>query len=98
MYNNLRLTFKRDLMAIYNSDGKKLIDVEYDITPQINDMIDGMRVLSVNSKDADEYAVFLLEPNTRITCYIFDEIFIIGKADSFDNLNDAIEAWSNEEI
>ncbi|MDF1878749.1 hypothetical protein JHD46_03745 [Sulfurimonas sp. SAG-AH-194-C20] len=85
-------------MAIYNSDGKKLINVEYDTVPKINDMIDGMRVLSVNAKDDEEYAVFLLEANTRITCYIFDEIFIIGKADSFDNLGDAIEAWKNEEI
>jgi len=85
-------------MATYNSDGKKLIDVEYDIVPQINDIIDGMRVLSVNSQNNDEYAVFLLEPNTRITCYIFDEIFIIGKADSFTSLPDAIDAWKNEEI
>ena len=61
-------------------------------------MIDGMRVLSVNSKNDEEYAVFLLEANTRITCYIFDEIFILGKADSFENLNDAIQAWKNEEI
>lgn len=85
-------------MATYTSDGKKLIDAEYDDIPAINDMIDGMRVLSVNARDDDEYAVFLLEPNTRITCYIFDEIFIIGKADSFDSLSDAIEAWNNEEI
>jgi len=85
-------------MATYFSDGKKLVNVEYDVTPKINDMIDDMRVLSVNSKTDDEYAVFLLEANTRITCYIFDEIFIIGKADSFDCLSDAIEAWNNEEI
>jgi len=85
-------------MAIYNSDGKKLIDVEYDVTPQINDTIDGMLVLSVNAKDNEEYAVFLLEVNTRITCYIFDEIFILGKADSFDNLNEAIQAWKMNEI
>jgi len=85
-------------MAIYNSDGKKLINVEYDVIPKVNDMIDGMRVLCVNSKNEEEYAVFLLEVNTRITCYIFDEIFILGKADSFDNLNDAIRAWKNEEI
>ena len=82
-------------MATYNSDGKKLIDAEYDDIPAINDIIDGMRVLSVNAKNDDEYAVFLLEPNTRISCYIFDEIFIIGKADSFDNLSDAIESWNN---
>ena len=85
-------------MANYSSDGKKLIDVEYDVIPQINDMVDGMRVLSVDRSSNDEYAVFLLEPNTRITCYIFDEIFIIGKADSFDSLSEAIEAWKNEEI
>jgi len=85
-------------MAIHNSDGKKLLNAEYDYTPQINDIIDGMRVLSVNAKSSDEYAVFLLEPNTRITCYIFDEIFIIGKADSFESLNDAIEAWNMDEI
>lgn len=85
-------------MATYNSDGKKLIDAEYDDIPAINDIIDGMRVLSVNAKNDGEYAVFMLEANTRVTCYIFDEIFIIGKADSFDSLNDAIEAWNNEEI
>ncbi|MDQ7043574.1 MAG: hypothetical protein Q9M40_04080 [Sulfurimonas sp.] len=85
-------------MAIYISDGKKLINAEYDDIPKINDIVDDMRVLSVHSKSAEEYAVFLLEANTRITCYVFDEIFIIGKADSFDNLNDAIEAWKNEEI
>ena len=85
-------------MATYYSNGKKLIDVEYDVIPKVGDVIDTMRVLSVNFRADDEYAVFLLEPNTRITCYIFDEIFILGKADSFDSLNDAIEAWNNEEI
>ncbi len=86
-------------MAIYQSDGKKLLDVEYDVVPQINDIIDGMMVLSVDLQNIEEYAVFLLEPITRhIICYIFDEIFIIGKSDEFDTLNDAIEAWKNEEI
>jgi len=85
-------------MAIYTSDGKKLIDVEYDIVPQINDIIDEMRVLSVDLNSDNEYAVFLLEPNARISCYVFDEIFIIGKADGFENLSDAIEAWKAEEI
>ena len=85
-------------MAIYSSDGKKLINVEYDVIPEVGDVIDEMRVLSVHSKSSEEHAVFLLESNTRIICYIFDEIFIIGKADSFDNLSDAIEAWSNDEI
>ena len=85
-------------MAIYNSDGRKLIDVEYDVIIEIGDMVDSMRVLSVNAKNNEEYAVFLLEPNTRVTCYIFDEIFIVGKSDSFDSLGDAIEAWGNDEI
>ncbi len=85
-------------MTNYTSDGKKLINAEYDDIPQVNDTIDGMRVLSVDIKTHEEYAVFLLEPNTRITCYVFDEIFIIGKADSFENLNEAIQAWKNNEI
>ncbi|QSZ42541.1 hypothetical protein GJV85_10625 [Sulfurimonas aquatica] len=85
-------------MAIYNSDGKKLINVEYDVVPKVNDTIDGMRVISINSKNNDEYVVFLLESNTRVTCYIFDEIFIIGKSSSFDSLNEAVEAWNNDEI
>jgi hypothetical protein len=85
-------------MANYRSDGKKLIDVEYDVIVEINDVVDGMRVLSVDRSYTQEYAVFLLEPNTRITCYIFDEVFIIGKADSFVSLSEAIEAWKNEEI
>jgi len=85
-------------MAIYTSDGKKLIDVEFDVTPQVGDIVDSMRVLSVNKKDNDEYAVFLLEPNTRVTCYIFDEVFIIGKESGFESLNDAVIAWKNDEI
>jgi len=84
-------------MAIYATDGKKLIDVEYDVIIEINDIVDGMRVLSVDKKP-EEYAVFLLEPNTKVTCYIFDEVFIIGKADSYDNLIEAVEAWNNNEI
>ncbi len=61
-------------------------------------MVDGMRVLSVDVNAENECAVFLLEPNTRVSCYVFDEIFIIGKADSFENLGDAIEAWKAHEI
>jgi len=85
-------------MAIYATDGKKLIDVEYDVIIEINDIVDGMRVLSVDKKSDEEYAVFLLEQNTKVTCYIFDEVFIIGKADSYDNLIEAVEAWNNNEI
>ncbi|MBD3797113.1 MAG: hypothetical protein IE887_05110 [Campylobacterales bacterium] len=85
-------------MAIYYSDGKKLTDVEYDTIVEVGDIVDGMRVLSTNAKSDDEYAVFLLEPNTRITCYVFDEVFIIGKMDSFESLAQAVEAWKNDEI
>ncbi|UCM99876.1 hypothetical protein LCX93_10155 [Sulfurimonas sp. SWIR-19] len=85
-------------MAIYSSDGKKLLNVEFDVTPQVGDIVDSMRVLSVNQKESEEYAVFLLEPNTRVTCYIFDEIFIIGKESGFESLNDAVFAWKNDEI
>ena len=85
-------------MAIYATDGKKLIDVEYDVIIEINDIIDGMRILSIDRKSDEEYAVFLLEPNTKVTCYIFDEVFIIGKANSYDNLIEAVEAWNNNEI
>jgi hypothetical protein len=55
-------------------------------------------VLSTNVKSSDEYAVFLLEPNTRVTCYVFDEVFIVGKMDGFENLSDAVLAWNNDEI
>lgn len=85
-------------MAIYYSDGKKLVDVEYDTIVEVGDMVDGMRVLSTNVKSSEEYAVFLLEPNTRITCYVFDEVFIVGKMDGFENLAQAVEAWNHDEI
>lgn len=85
-------------MAIYISDGKKLINVEYDDRPQVGDVVDSMRVLSVDRNSDNEYAVFLLEPNTRVSCYVFDEIFIIGKEGGFENLSDAIEAWRAQEI
>ena len=85
-------------MKNYISDGKKLINAEYDDIPELGDTIDGMRVLSVDQKNSEEYAVFLLEPNTRVMCYVFDEIFIIGKTDGFENITDAIEAWKSEEI
>lgn len=41
---------------------------------------------------------FLLQANTKITCYIFNEIFIIGKEGNFDTLIEAIKAWKNNEI
>ena len=85
-------------MAVYVSDGKKLLDVEYDDIPGINDIIDGMRVLSTDKRAEDENAMFLLEPNGNVCCYVFDEIFIVGKVSGFENLVDAVKAWNNNEI
>jgi hypothetical protein len=85
-------------MAIYESDGKKLLNVEYDVVPAVGDIVDTMRVLSTDYNAQQEYALFLLEPNTRVTCYVLDEIFIIGKESGFESLNEAISAWKNSEI
>lgn len=84
-------------MAIFTTNGKQLVDVEYDVTPEINDIVDGMRVVSKDVRDG-EYALFLLEPNGRICCYVLDEVFIVGKVDGFENLPLAITAWSDGEI
>ena len=85
-------------MAIYQSDGRKLLNAEYDTTIEVGDEIDGMRVLSVDKKAADECAVFLLEPSGMVTCYVLDEIYVVGKSDSFETLVDALKAWNNAEI
>lgn len=85
-------------MASYTSDGKKLINVEYDVIPQINDTIDTMRVISTDRRADDEYAVFLQELNGTVCCYVFDEVFIVGKVSGFENLVKAAEAWNNDEI
>jgi len=85
-------------MAVYNTNGKELLDVEYDVIPQINDLIDGMRVLSTDRRSAEEYAVFLLEPSSKISCYVFDEVFIVGRVTGFETLVEAIEAWKCDEI
>ncbi len=86
-------------MASYYSDGKKLLNVEYDTIVQVGDEIDNMRVLSTNTNNVNEQCVFLLDPLSRqVVCYIFDEIFIIGKSDGFEDLTQAINAWKNEEI
>ena len=85
-------------MANYVSDGKKLINVEYDAVPQLNDMIDGMRIISTDKRSDDEYAVFLQDPNHTVCCYVLDEVFIVGKVDGFENLVKALEAWHSDEI
>ena len=81
-------------MATYSSDGKKLLNVEYDVTPEINDVVDGMRVIS---KDENEEDIIPLLMN-NISCYIFDETYIIGNVSGFENLPEAIKAWKNNEI
>ncbi len=85
-------------MALYRSDGRKLLDVEYDTHIEVGDEIDGMRVLSVDQRAVDECGVFLLEPNGMVTCYVLDEIYIVGKSDSFETLVDAVNAWNADEI
>lgn len=85
-------------MASYVSDGKQLINVEYDVIPQLNDMVDGMRIISTDRRADDEYAIFLQELNQSVCCYVLDEVFIVGKVSGFENLVKAVEAWNNDEI
>jgi hypothetical protein len=85
-------------MAVYYSNSKQLLNVEYDVVPELNDLIDGMRVLSTDRRSFEEYAVFLLEPSSKISCYVFDEIFIVGRVSGFESLPEAIIAWGNDEI
>ena len=85
-------------MKSYTSDGKKLLNVEYDDIPALNDYVDGMMIISTDKRAVEEYAIFLLDLNQRVCCYVLDEIYIVGKVDGFDNLVSAIEAWNNNEI
>jgi len=85
-------------MANYTSDGKKLLNVEYDVIPQINDMVDGMRVISTDKRAEDEYAIFLMDLNGIVHCYVLDEIFIVGSVSGFENLVKAVESWNANEI
>ncbi len=85
-------------MATYTSDGKKLINVEYDDIPTVNDIVDGMRILSTDKRAEDENALFMLKLNGEICCYVLDEIFIVGNVDGFENLVEAVAAWNNDEI
>ena len=85
-------------MANYTTDGRKILGVEYDTIVEVGDEIDGMRVLSVDRRSAEECGVFLLEPNGMVTCYVLDEIYIIGKSNNFETLLDAINAWNAGEI
>ena len=85
-------------MADYISDGKKLLNAEYDAVIEVGDTVDNMRVLSTNLKTKEELGVFLLQANGEVSCYVFDEVFIVGKVINFENLPDAIEAWMNDEV
>ncbi len=85
-------------MSNYISDGKKILGVEYDFVPMVNDSLDSMLIMSTNLRSADEFGVFMLDSDGSITVYVLDEIFIVGKSDGFHNLIEAIEAWNNEEI
>ncbi len=85
-------------MKSYTSDGKMLLDVEYDDQPDINDLVDGMRVISADRRAQDEYAIFLLEPNSSIGCYVLDENYIVGRVFGFETLVEAVKAWNDGEI
>lgn len=85
-------------MASYISDGKKLLDVEYDVVVDLNDTIDGMRVISKIEKSPNEVALFLLELGGYISCYVLDENYLVGRVSGFKKLSDAVESWKLGEV
>lgn len=85
-------------MKHYISDGKKLLNVEYDEIPELSDTVDGMMVISKDVRSIDEIALFLLEQSGNVTCYVLDEIYIVGHVGGFATLAIAMEAWHNDEI
>ena len=85
-------------MANYTSDGKKLLNVEYDDIPTLNDIVDEMRVISTDRRSDEEYAIFLMDLNGSVCCYVLDEIYIVGKVSGFENLIKAVQAWNANEI
>ncbi len=85
-------------MASYISDGKKLLDVEYDVVVELNDTIDGMRVISKIEKSPNEVALFLLELGGYISCYVLDENYLVGRVSGFKKLSDAVESWKLGEV
>ncbi len=84
-------------MKQYQSDGTKLLHVEYDDQPDVGDVVDGMNVLSTNQKEQD-FALFLQENNGQVGVYVLDEIYIVGRVFGFESLVDAINAWMSDEI
>jgi len=84
-------------MKQYQSDGTKLLHVEYDDQPDVGDFIDGMNVISTNMKERD-LALFLQESNGQVGVYVLDETYIVGRVFGFENLVEAVTAWMNDEI
>ncbi len=84
-------------MKQYQSDGKKLLHVEYDDQPKVGDFIDGMNIISTNKKEHD-LALFLQENNGQVGVYVLDEIYIVGRVFGFENLVEAVNAWIHDEI
>ncbi|MEO1954937.1 MAG: hypothetical protein ABGW74_09580 [Campylobacterales bacterium] len=85
-------------MATYISDGKKLLDVEYDVVVELSDTIDGMRVISKIEESPNETALFLLEMGGFISCYILDENYLVGRVSGFKDLSEAVEAYRDGEV
>ncbi len=84
-------------MKQYQSDGKKLLHVEYDDQPSVGDVVDGMNIISSNERDGD-LALFLQEAHGYVGVYILDETYIVGRVFGFENLVEAVEAWMADEI
>jgi hypothetical protein len=85
-------------MKSYTSDGKMLLGVEYDDQPQLNDVVDGLRVISTDRRSEEEYALFLLDPDGTVGCYVLDENYIVGRVFGFETLVEALRAWHEGEI
>ncbi len=85
-------------MTRFHTDGKKILDVEYDVQPQVSDYFDNQLILSVHEKSDDEYALFVLEPGGSVGVYVLDEVYIVGHVSGFETMNDAVKAWMAEEI
>lgn len=84
-------------MKQYHSEGKKLVNVEYDDQPRVGDTVDGMNVISTNTRQND-LALFLQEDNGNVGVFVLDEIYIVGRVLGFETLPDAVNAWMADEI
>ncbi len=84
-------------MKQYQSDGKKLLHVEYDDQPSVGDVIDGMNIISSNKRNGD-LALFLQENSGQVGVFVLDETYIVGRVFGFENLVEAVEAWIADEI